>query len=277
MHNEAPIEEVQRELLRVLDWFHNFAEENKIDYFLDGGGLLGFARNGAMIPWDDDLDLFLLREDFEKTIKALANQKLPVGVELHHTTSGNPITGNFFSAKLRLTGFVGAETQRERIGLKYSAAHSGPSLDLVPFDYVSNNKQVAAATMAVGRWLALLHLGDEIDSRRKDIAPKYKMVRFLVKLFPRFVKAKIVRSFAQRLRLESSNHVAPSLGDLYPKYVLETVSLFPTKVELFNGVRVRVPKQPEHVLKALYGGDYLQPPPIQKRNGHFASLRRVVD
>lgn len=56
----------QKNLFKILLDFKTFAEKHKIKYFLSGGSLLGAVKYGGFIPWDDDIDIYILREDFLK-------------------------------------------------------------------------------------------------------------------------------------------------------------------------------------------------------------------
>ena len=67
-----------KEIFSKLEWFNNdtFDNENNIDYYLFFGTEIGAVRHQGFIPWDDDIDIAMLREDFVK-FKAIIKDKLP--------------------------------------------------------------------------------------------------------------------------------------------------------------------------------------------------------
>ena len=68
------IPETHRELLKILlEKVSKIFTDNKIEYFIDGGALLGMARNKELIPYDDDIDIGVFYKDFHKIIKLLEN------------------------------------------------------------------------------------------------------------------------------------------------------------------------------------------------------------
>lgn len=71
---EFTIQDIQSHLLDILIYFDKFCKENDLKYVLAGGTCLGAVRHKGFIPWDDDLDVFMLREDYEKLYK-IWNQK----------------------------------------------------------------------------------------------------------------------------------------------------------------------------------------------------------
>lgn len=112
------------ELLLAVD---RVCRRHNISYWLSSGTLLGAVRHGGYIPWDDDLDIEMLRPDYERLLQVLPDE-LPEGMVLQ-TDETDP--GYFFMfAKVRDTHSLLSETNRyDRI-----FRHRGIYIDIFPFE-----------------------------------------------------------------------------------------------------------------------------------------------
>ena len=81
---------VQKKEVELLKIFSDICEKNNLTYYALGGTLLGAIRHGGFIPWDDDMDLGMPREDYDKFIK-IADSELPKHIILktHTDNLGN--------------------------------------------------------------------------------------------------------------------------------------------------------------------------------------------
>ena len=81
--------DIHRVLLLMMKDIDRVCRENDINYFLTYGTLIGAVRHKGFIPWDDDVDIAMLREDYEKFMN-IANSKfkLDMYVENVHTSAG---------------------------------------------------------------------------------------------------------------------------------------------------------------------------------------------
>lgn len=76
----------QLRMLEILLYIDKVCKENDIKYWLSSGTLLGAVRHGGFIPWDDDLDIEMFREDYEKFIKVFPNNS-DFALQTHNTDS----------------------------------------------------------------------------------------------------------------------------------------------------------------------------------------------
>lgn len=86
MDSKEYLSRIHSEILTVMDEVVRVCKKNNLRYYLIGGTLLGAVRHGGFIPWDDDLDIAMPRDDFETFIK-IAPQELRYPFELQWTTT----------------------------------------------------------------------------------------------------------------------------------------------------------------------------------------------
>ena len=88
--------QLQSQELKLLDVFQRICEENRLTFYLTAGTLLGAVRHKGFIPWDDDIDIAMLRRDCER----LRTASLPQGYQLQYP--GNDFSHPWYFSKLRL-------------------------------------------------------------------------------------------------------------------------------------------------------------------------------
>lgn len=137
--------DLAQELLRV-------CKKNSLKIFADFGTLLGAVRHKGFIPWDDDMDFSMLREDYEKLCR-IASSEFKHPYFFQYSNSGkNFINGH---AKLRnsmTTGIIKDEMKRN---LNYN---QGIFIDILPMDNVSDNKFISFVQMHLAHFFWFLTL-----------------------------------------------------------------------------------------------------------------------
>ena len=117
--------EIAKEIKRVCD-------ENGIHYFLDAGTLIGAVRHQGFIPWDDDLDIGMLREDYDKFVKIAPTALKP---EYIWQDWNNDEHYAVPFGKVRKKNTVYQEEKSSRL------KNNGFYVDIFPFDYAPDSKE----------------------------------------------------------------------------------------------------------------------------------------
>lgn len=122
--------EIKNELLLILKEFINFCNTNNLRYSLDGGTLIGAVRHGGFIPWDDDIDVMMPREDYNKFMELYNNESFftldSKKNKFYHLPIGKLISKNT----------KGYEKKYKRYR-KY-----GVYIDIFPLDYIPESEQI---------------------------------------------------------------------------------------------------------------------------------------
>ena len=128
--SKEELRELQLVTLEVLKTVVDFCNKNKLRYYLSEGSLLGGIRHGGFIPWDDDMDIAMPRDDYEKFIK-LWNTDIHNECRLFHQSTYKKYYLTFakviFTGKCRFSSLI-------RAGLKSMNEVKGPGIDIFPLD-----------------------------------------------------------------------------------------------------------------------------------------------
>ena len=92
--------DIQLANLKILMFFDKLCKENNLTYWLDFGTLLGAVRHKGYIPWDDDIDISMMREDYEKVFDIVNNNKYDCDIYAEHYHSQN-YPGKYFHTKIK--------------------------------------------------------------------------------------------------------------------------------------------------------------------------------
>lgn len=117
--------------LEILDEVNQICKKHHIEWFADGGTLLGAVRHKGYIPWDDDLDIFMLRKDYDRFI-SLFSYDTPAGYKLL-TVEKEPEFGEMFARIVYIAGLNQEET-------RYIQEFPFPvGIDIFPIDNISDD------------------------------------------------------------------------------------------------------------------------------------------
>ena len=254
---------LQLELIKELD---RVCRLHHIRYTISCGTLLGAVRHKGYIPWDDDADITMLREDYERFKRHIGELNPEICFFQDHTTDPEYLWGY---AKLRMT-----DTEYVRVGQEHIHCKSGVNIDIFPLDDVP--KTTAGQMIQDFKCFVLRKiLWAQVASVSGRGFTKY-IYKLLAHIQPSTVH-RIVDGWAGKSRNRSKRRVRillfNSLGKLYVRNSLQYRYsmpkwwfLDPAEYE-FEGCRFYGIRNYDAFLKYMYD-DYMTLPPESERVGH---------
>lgn len=250
------LREYQLKSIGLLEAIDKVCREHGITYYLIAGTLLGAVRHKGFIPWDDDMDIALMRKDYDLLMSHAGHWvPAPYGIVDHENCSHYP---KYF-AKLENTD----TTIVERLYLGYAG---GIYMDIFPLDDVPDNRLLRALHFYRFNFARKLLYFAYRDPFKHGHGIRSWFPRLIQKIFTREQLHRHCQSVLREWNgKEGCNHVMTHDDGLcaYRKDIFGK----PSTVE-FEGVQACAPHDPEGFLVPYYG-DYMTPPPVEKRVSHF--------
>lgn len=250
---EITLEELQKLELEIMDEIHKYCIENNIKYYLGYGTLIGAVRHKGYIPWDDDIDIFMMRKDYNKFIKEFSSNK---GYKVISIES----EPNFYLpfAKVINTNTI----LKEEISSKFLL---GVFVDIFPLDEVpiKEVKKFYRKQKVLNKALALKFRG----GKRRNIYKK--IISFIAKLMllpfsKRFLINKIIKHASKYMNKECE-YVGSMVALIYNKKDIWKKEFFNATIDLpFENRNYLCPKEYDKVLSNTYG-DYMELPPKERQ------------
>jgi lipopolysaccharide cholinephosphotransferase len=255
---------------KLLIALHDACVKLDIDYFVYSGTLLGVERYGDWIPWDDDVDVAMFREDLE-VLRQHAVDVLPPDIRYSDLRT-DPDHATKFVRLLYLPS--------ERSAHDSSAPSTAPDIQHVVLDIFVLDRAPRSA-WATRLWQGVikvvLHLALSRDApirtRRSEshrvVRRIYRRASFVVsRLLPsstwRRLHHQACTFFERRGRSDTfagTNHHKASFGKLQ----LHASDFLPAAEKQFGDITVRCPARADEILRKMYGESYMTPPPAAEQ------------
>ena len=168
------LDKLHAEQVKILDVIHKICLENELNYFFIGGTLLGAVRHKGFIPWDDDLDIAMPREDYNKFIKIVSKMQSDKYI-IDYSKNNKRYWLPFIKIRNKNTIYE-EEAQKDYLGNK------GIWVDIFPLDNGLENKQILLSKQKkIKKINAALQVKNLRKIKKEDSIIK-KIQIFLIKL-----------------------------------------------------------------------------------------------
>lgn len=256
--------ELRRIQLTSLQKIDTFCHENGIRYYLAYGTLLGAVRHKGYIPWDDDIDIMMPRPDYVRFINTFNGFTINNRVVSHLLDPAYP----WPFAKVVDTNTVMEEH------IKYAYKNMGVYVDIFPIDGIPDNKRKMLWQYRYVKFLKLLlslKRGKKFYSR-KSWQNFLLNFSFLVSFINYDKLLQKFDSVISQYNFEEMNNTMILVLAGYGKDEIIPKSFYDKTMNLeFEKIFFDAPIEFEKWLEHIYG-DYMTPPPIEKRITHHANV-----
>ena len=256
------IKETQNLLLKVMKEFDLFCRVNGLHYYMIGGTLLGAIRHKGFIPWDDDIDVGMMRNDYEKFISL--STKFP----------SNYIIENYRNSKkvdFVLTRIYIPNTYIDNPYIRRTKLNKCLYFDIFPLDYVPNDEKLQRKQeRSLCFYKKLLSRLDLHTYSNNIIINLCKKVISLILQPFRTIIIRSMDKIMSQYNNSGSNFVCSMASQYsYTKQKMPIDIYGEPQIYQFQGNGFMGPKKADDYLKQLYGPDYMIVPPVEKRKRGF--------
>lgn len=248
--------------MSVLDEISRICKENNLKYSLAYGTMLGAVRHKGYIPWDDDIDIWLFREDYDKLLKLLKDPNV-------HKKEWLGLIDD--TSKDFHCPFVKVHDNRTTVKMERHVGEMGLWVDIFPMDGIPESKILAKAYVYFMGFLRIFSLAMSTDFKSKGYD---RWTLFYKRFFYAFTLlvgkkrfCRFVDWMACRFPAAQSKFVANPFFDTKTDRILERDKIsemvpYPFENREYLGV-----KNYDYYLSQFYR-DYMQLPPEEKRYNH---------
>ncbi len=253
---------LQEKQLNILKYFIKVCEKHNLQYFLVGGSTLGAIRHKGFIPWDDDIDVLMPREDYNRFL------------ELYRDNGRYKLFAfeKDIAAKFPYAKICDMTTRKDETGYVCEIP-LGVDIDIFPLDYWDDDLEKAKREAKKIKGY-MYHLGLSRLSKPKSVNPFKRFAKGLLMRWCRlhgseYYVRKILKE-AVKDEQNGSRYMGTKTWCVYGERNIIPAEAFADRIEIeFEGEKFFAPVGYDAYLTCLYG-DYLPEPPKEKQKTHHS-------
>lgn len=239
-------------------------EKNNINFWLDSGTLLGAVRSNSFIPWDDDVDICMPRKDFNAFLRLASSQQLSSNFFVQ-TIHSDPYYNNWqIPCKIRVNNTLIIEKVAHNNNTFEPNCHNGLFIDILPID-ISPQSYFFEFFI---RLLKICYTAKFLNTNRGNKTLR-RFINYISQLVPlvflEFIKNTLVKRF-------NGQYYIYGIELPFKRRYFEKSDIFPLSKIIFEGHEFSCPNDTHAYLTKLYGSNYMQTPPLDKRVSHYHKI-----
>lgn len=272
--NEKDLRKYQLTILRIAKDVIKFCDDNRITYTLSGGSVLGAVRHGGFIPWDDDIDINIARKDYQKFVDGFSNEysdKYYIQTPRTFPDLGILVT------QVRKKGTVA------RRKYDWNTNPCGISIDIYIVDNVFDNKflRIIQGTLSLFSSFLLSSVRTfknrnlpEYIAKLESKKINYKRSKLVLGRALNIIPISFFETFVNwsngLCKNQNSKFVTNAFGRKHFFGEMQERSvMMKNKYLKFEDTEFKVPYETDNYLTFLYGKNYMDIPPKEKREKHL--------
>ena len=263
---KATLREAQILMKTILRDIDKICRENNISYWIESGTMLGAKRHNGFIPWDDDIDIGMMRKDYERFLE-LAPSHLPDDLFLQNAQLDSGVENSWSKVRHKYSKLI------EEYNAEY---HEGLFVDIFPYDFYECNltdksyirKKISEINYLMLFKSKLPYEKNIVENLKREIAKGYKQILIRKDLNEFCVDRQ--KKAINGIKKENGRFVGygSEIGEFDFDRYMEKDIIFPVKEGKFEDIKVKIPNDSHRYLTTIYGERYMDIPKIEDRYNH---------
>ena len=258
---EGRLKQLQERQLACLREFDRICKKQGISYFLGGGTLLGAIRHQGLIPWDDDIDVMMLRDQYDRFVSVVQSE---IGPDFYYQSNRTDPDYHSIFDKIRMNQTV----FKTEFSQRFPGMHQGIFIDIFVHDRTAKHKvgqklhvftTLLARSMVFHKWEGTgMHF--------------YGKMRGMCRLMTRYINKTSMEKLERlqyrvvtHFRRKKTGYLYDGTGEHLRHGAFPEEWLGEGRTCVLNGIAYPVPSEAEKYLEYSYGASYMRMPAPQDR------------